>query len=226
MQNPTSYDVTVYCDGTYSYSCGFLWLDTCYEKREWSKLLSVKINFDLNQQDKNNLAILEGYRTEIADKVTNADKEAQKLNELVAKTPNPILPTNTKNDNSEIQKQINIVSNRFQGVVKALEEEDYGIGSTVSSSSDSSELSSTQNKISSLTSAVNANLERYNKIVGDLNKELEEVKTKASKLNFKFNSDLLKQLNEFGSSTYSKITNYQFSDLEEATTFVQDYFSL
>ena len=70
LQNPTSYDVTIYCDGTYSYSCGFLWLDTCYEKREWSKLLSVKINFDLNQQDKNNVAILEGYRTEIADKVT------------------------------------------------------------------------------------------------------------------------------------------------------------
>ncbi len=223
LQNPYNYDVTVYCSGTYSYRCGFLLLDTCYENRDFTFPKMVKINFRLSDQDQRNLNILEEYRRNIADKVTDVDKKNQKINELITKTPNPILPKNTKEDNSENQKRINSISNRFSNIVKALEEEDYGIGSIISLSSDLNELSNADNKIKDLTNAINANQERYNKIVTNLNTILTEVSGKSAKLTYKFNSELLNKLDEIGKVTHSKLTNYQFTDLDDADIVLQTY---
>lgn len=226
LQNPTSIQVIVSCDGNVQSSiigCGTLFLSPCYENRQWTLPKSVQIYFALNQQDQKNLNILEDYRKNIADKITDIDKKNQKLNELISKTPNPILPNNAKSENSQNQNQITQFSVTFQNVVKSLEDESYDFGSTISLPSDLNLISLANNKIDELTTSINTNLERYNAITNTLTELLKEAKNKASKFNYKFNNDLINRLNEIGATTHSKITNYQFSNLDDADSIVKAY---
>lgn len=226
LQNPKSLQVGISCNGNVQSSiigCGTLFLSPCYENRQWTLSKSVQIYFALTEQDQMNLNILEDYRKNVADKITDIDKKNQKLNELISKTPNPILPNNAKNENSQNQNQINQLSGTFQTIVKSLEDESYDFGSKVSLSLDLNLISVTDNKIDKLTTSINTNLERYNTITNTLNELLKEAKDKASKLNYKFNNDLISKVNEIGTTTNSKITNYQFSDLDEADSIIKTY---
>ena len=226
LQNPKSLQVVISCNGNIQSSiigCGTLFLSPCYENRQWILSKSVQIYFALTEQDQNNKNILEDYRKNIADKITDIDKKNQKLNELVLKTPNPILPNNAKNENSQNYNQINQLSGTFQNAVKSLEDENYDFGSRISLSSDSNLISVTNNKIDELTTSINSNLERYNKLTQNLNELQKEVKDKSSKFNYKFNTDLISKLNEIGTTIYSKISNYQFSDLDDAANLIKMY---
>ena len=226
LQNPTSLPVSVYCVGNVQKSligCGTLLLSPCYETRNWNKQLSVQITFALSDQDQRNLKILEDYRANLADKITDIDKKSQKINDLVSKTPTPILPKNANNDNLNLQQSIAPFTNRFQSVVNSLEQEDYGLGATIDKSSDLNTISNADIKITDLTNSINANVQRYNQIVTNLNNILAEVKTRTQNLNFKFNSDLISQLDNLGKTTYSQITTYQFKDLDDADSIVKTY---
>ena len=128
-------------------------MSPCYETRNWNKQLSVQITFALSDQDQRNLNILEDYWTNLADKMIDIDKKSQKINDLISKTPPPILPKNANNDNSNLQQSITPVANRFQSVVNA------------------------DIKITDLTNSINANVQRYNQIVTNLNNILTEVKS-------------------------------------------------
>lgn len=226
LQNPISLQVTVYCIGTVKKSligCGTLLLSPCYEKREFNHPQSVKINLKLSDQDQKNLNLLEEYRKTLSDKITDIDKKSQKINELISRTPNPILPKNSKEQNAENQKRINPIKNRFQDAVKSLEDEDYGLGSSISTSNDLIELSNTDSVIIDLTNNVNANIEKYNQIVSNLNSLLKDVADKSSKFKYKFNTELINKLDELGKTTHTKITTYQFLDLIDAKNIVDSY---
>ena len=226
LQNPTSYPVSVYCTGNVQSSivgCGTLFLSPCYENRNWNKQSTVQINFALNDIDKKNLNILEDYRTNLADKIKNIDTKSQKINDLVSKTPAPILPKNANSDNSNLQQSITPVKNRFQNVVNSLEQEDYGLGTSIDKSSDLNILFNTDIKITDLTNSINVNVQRYNQIITNLNNILTEVKARTQNLNFKFNSELISQLDTLGKTTYSQITTYQFKDLDNADSIAKTY---
>lgn len=223
IQNPTNYEVNIDCDGTYSYSCGFLWLDTCYKEKEWSLKKSVKINFELTEQDIRNLNALEDYRKNIANKITDIDKKSQEYDELVSKTPSPLLPSNAISINSKIQESKRILSNRFESVINTLEKEEYSLGSTISLSVDQNEIENMDKDIDGATKEINSNLDEYNEIVTKLNTLLEEVKTRSAKLNYKFNANLMDKLNELGKSTHSRIVNYNFKDINNARSIINSY---
>lgn len=230
LQNPISLQVTVYCIGsirvqTSLIGCGTLFLNSCYkdEKRDWTHPQAVKISFQLSDQDQKNLNLLEDYRKTLSDKIIDIDKKSQKINELISKTPNPILPKNSKEQNAENQKRIDTIKNRFQEAVKALEDEDYGLGSSISTSNDLIELSNADNIIIDLTNNINTNIKKYNEIVSNLNSLLKDATDKSSKFKYRFNTELINKLDELGKTTYSKINTYQFLDLIEANNIVYSY---
>lgn len=223
---PASITFTTDCKTTAApYTCPtteFPFLTTCYyDSKPFPH--SVNINYVLSDQDQKNFDILEDYRNSLANKITDIDKKAQQINDLISKTPTPILPKGINQDNSNIQQNVNALKSKFQNVHDSLEQEQYNLGSQVDKNSDLISLSNSDMKITDMNTMTNNNIQRYKQIGLNLQNLVSDAKDKSAKLRYMFNNELISKLDEVGKEVSLKINSYKFTDLDDADNLVKTY---
>jgi len=197
--------------------------ETCYYvSTQFSH--SVTVNFDLSPQDKQNLAVLENYKSTIATKITNTDSELKTLKDLIDKTPTLLLPSDSSSTYSNNKQNFDLANSKFNKVKYYLEEEIYDYVSDYTNlNSDVQWLGDIDSSISYLTNEIIFNINAYNEIIKIFNEKVSKSSELIKPYSTKSNADIIEDYDSLTDSLKSKFEGYQFSSLEETKSSVESY---
>ena len=197
--------------------------ETCYYvSTQFSH--SVTVNFDLSPQDKQNLAVLENYKSTIATKITNTDSELKTLKDLIDKTPTLLLPSDSSSTYSNNKQNFDLANSKFNKVKYYLEEEIYDYVSDYTNlNSDVQWLGDIDSSISYLTNEIIFNINAYNEIIKIFNEKVSKSSELIKPYSTKSNADIIEDYDSLTDSFKSKFEGYQFSSLEETKSSVESY---
>jgi hypothetical protein len=209
-----------------SYTCvtaSFPFFTTCYYTST-PFTHSVSVSYTLSQQDTQNLAIINNYRTALASQITKTDSDIKTLQDLMGKTAFFLQPSDSQNTYTRAQNNFNQLNVNFNKAVSYIEQEQYDLASQFTNpSTDLDNLNNVDSETLELTNTLTTNIQTYKDLVNSFNTEVTKSQDLIKPYSIKANSDVLDQYNSLTSTTKSKFDNYQFNSISDVQNTLDSY---